>query len=260
MTDLLILGEERPASALVLIHAFPLTSRMYFDVVSALMELQSEHPVVLVDLPGFGDAAFEPHWTITTAMQDLHSRLESQNIRKCIIGGTSMGGYAAFAYSRLYASQVRGLVLSNTKAGADDEKAREAREAYALDVEQRGTAAVIERQLGALLAMDAPVENPHVVEEVRDIIEASEPASIAAALRAMAVREDSTDLLAAISCPTLVISSTEDTLIAPEVTKQIALGVRAASYELINGAGHISPMEAPDIWAALVGTFIGQLD
>lgn len=259
MVSLNILGAGRSAIPIVLMHAFPLTSEMYSDAAHALLIQQSSHPVVLVDLPGFGSAPMQDGWTIAGAMQDLHSALAAKSLRECVIGGTSMGGYAAFAYYRLYSEEVEGLIFSNTKAGADDDKARAGREEYALDVEKRGAQAAIDRQLGALLSKNAPTEKPAVVAKLTAIIESIPPAAIAAALRAMAVRDDSTDLLAQITCPTLVISSDADTLIPPAATKDIALKIEGARYEEIAGAGHLSPLEAPGEWATLVSRFVTQL-
>jgi pimeloyl-ACP methyl ester carboxylesterase len=260
MIELHIVGAGRTAAPIVLIHAFPLSSAMYREAATILTDQISDRSVILVDLPGFGSAQRQAAWTMEGAMRRLHHELGTLGIRECIVGGTSMGGYAAFAYFRLYAEEISGLVFSNTKAEADDEKARAGREDYALDVERRGIEAVIDRQLNALVGETTKRARPERVDELRRSIEATDPHAVAAALRAMAVREDSRELLASVTCPTLVISSSEDTLIPPTVTKQIALSVERSRYEEISDAGHLSPFETPREWASLVAAFVRTLE
>ena len=62
----------------------------------------------------------------------------------------------------------------------------------------------------------------------------------------MAERPDSTDDLPGIDVPTLVITSTGDTLIPQEATSPMAEQVPGARLEVIDGAGHLSNLEAPD--------------
>jgi pimeloyl-ACP methyl ester carboxylesterase len=74
----------------------------------------------------------------------------------------------------------------------------------------------------------------------------------------MAERPDSVPDLAAIDVPTLVITGSEDRLIPPDVTAGIADGVAAAELLRIEGAGHLSNLEASEAFdAALAGVLTG---
>ena len=68
----------------------------------------------------------------------------------------------------------------------------------------------------------------------------------------MAVRPDSTPDLARITVPTLVITGSDDTLIPPDATRPLADGIPGARYEVVQGAGHLSNLEAPDRFNALL--------
>lgn len=224
-----------------------------------LADTLPDRSIVLIDLPGFGEAPRQSGWTISGAMKQLHHELANRNIRDCIVGGTSMGGYAAFAYYRLYSEEIQGLIFSNTKAEADDESAKKGREEYALDVERHGIDAVIKRQLNALVGETTKRSRPDRFRVLQQLIALTDPLAVAAALRAMANRDDSRDLLAQITCPTLVISSSEDTLMPSSVTKAIALGVEGARYEELPDAGHLSPFETPREWKSVVEHFVTNL-
>lgn len=66
---------------------------------------------------------------------------------------------------------------------------------------------------------------------------------------------DVVDRLCEIKCPTLIISGSEDGLVP--ITEQIILrnGIKGSSHVTVNGSGHASMYEYPDVFAALVGGF-----
>jgi pimeloyl-ACP methyl ester carboxylesterase len=74
----------------------------------------------------------------------------------------------------------------------------------------------------------------------------------------MAERPDSVQDLTTIDVPTLVITGSEDRLIPPDVTAGIADGVAGAELLRIEGAGHLSNLEAPEAFdTALAGVLTG---
>jgi 3-oxoadipate enol-lactonase len=258
MISIKFINRGEGSRALVLIHAFPLSSMMYMETASIIAERFPSMPVVLVDMPGFGNAPSSTSWTMAEAMSDLHDQLQAEGITSVIIGGTSMGGYAVFAYYKLFPQQCAGLIFSNTKAEADDEKAKQGREEYAQAVEKGGAVVAVEKQLDALLGSTTKEGNTALYEQVKEWILATDPSAIAAALRAMAAREDSTGLLSSITCPTLVISAEEDTVMKEEAVSAIAKGIKTSVYHRLSSAGHLSPLEVPKEWADFINTFVND--
>ena len=94
-----------------------------------------------------------------------------------------------------------------------------------------------------LLAEDAP---EGLRERVKAMIADQTPHAIAAAALGMAERPDSVPDLPGIDVPTLVITGTADRLIPPDVTAGIAGRVPGAELLRIEGAGHLSNLEAPE--------------
>ena len=80
---------------------------------------------------------------------------------------------------------------------------------------------------------------------VRSLIEDQPAGSIAAAALGMAERPDSTPDLPGIHVPALVVTSSADALIPPEVTSPMAEQIPGAELVIIQGAGHLSNLEAP---------------
>jgi len=161
---------------------------------------------------------------------------------RMVVCGLSMGGYAAFALWRRHRPRVVGLVLANTKAGPDDEAGRERRRALAARLKAEGNGFLVESP-PPLLSEHAP---PQLWQRVKSIIAAQPAEAIASASLGMAERPDSTPDLGGIDVPTLVVTSTADTLIPAEATKPIAAQIPGGRVEVIDGAGHLSNLEAPD--------------
>jgi pimeloyl-ACP methyl ester carboxylesterase len=72
----------------------------------------------------------------------------------------------------------------------------------------------------------------------------------------MAERPDSTPDLAGIDVPTLVVTSTDDTLIAAEISSPMAEQIPGAELSVIQGAGHLSNVEAPGEFNDLLRTHL----
>lgn len=228
---------------LLLIHAFPLDHRMWGD-------LATRPGVVSPDLPGFGgspSAAADEVMTMAAAAQRCREAIDDAGFARVVVAGLSMGGYVAFELWRAIPDRIAGLVLANTRAEADPPEGAQAR---------RDLAARLRREGNVLVDAPPPLlgerAGPAVRERVRGWIADQSPGAIAAAALGMADRPDSTQDLAGIAVPTLVIASDLDVLIPPSVTATIAERVPDGRLATIEGAGHLSNVERPEIFDALV--------
>ena len=87
---------------------------------------------------------------------------------------------------------------------------------------------------------------PDVVAVVEDTLAQAPPATVAWAQRAMAVRPDARSALAMLAAPVTVIMGEEDS-ISPRAEQDLILEVaRHATWVPVAGAGHLTPLEAPD--------------
>lgn len=241
------------ADGILFLHAFPLDARMWAPQRAAFAR---ETKVVAVNLPGFGGtAAAGQVMTMEAAAEKAAVAARRAGLRRAVVCGLSMGGYVALALWRQDPSLVAGLVLANTRADADDEPARERRKALAARLEAEGNG-FLAASPPPLLSDGAP---PALVARVKATIAAQPAASIAAAARGMAARPDSTADLKRIAVPTLVITSSNDTLIPPAITRQLADSVKGARFQTIEGAGHLSNLEAPEAFNALLRAHLARV-
>lgn len=211
-----------------------------------------EPGVLAPDFPGFGTAPMPEGGVLTMriAASAALEALDEADAGRAIVCGLSLGGYAAFELWRQAPERIAGLILANTKAESDTPEAREGRLRLADRVRAEGNVLVAEPP--PLLREEAP---PDLQERVRRWIAAQAPEAIAAAALGLAERPDSRPDLPSIDVPTLVITSDGDRLIPQDVTEPIAEAIPGASLAVIEGAGHLSNVESPDAFTALVRAF-----
>jgi pimeloyl-ACP methyl ester carboxylesterase len=238
----------------LLVHAFPMNHALWQPQLDTLI---GEARLIAPDLRGFG-ASEVPNgpYTMETFADDLAALLDQLQIERVVLAGVSMGGYIAFAFWRRYASRVRALVLSDTRASADTDEARTARESNAQLAETQGARVIADMMLPNLLSATATSE---VQNRVRDIIVGNQPYGIASALRGMALRPDSSDLLPAINVPTLLLVGSEDGLTSPDEMRSLEQRIAGSRLVEVPGAGHLPNFENPDAFNAALREFLRGL-
>ena len=85
------------------------------------------------------------------------------------------------------------------------------------------------------------------------------PTGIAAAWRGMALREDTTDLLPGLSYPSLVIVGAEDVPSPPDEMRSMADKLPGSQFIELEDAGHMTPLEKPDVFKSAVETLLGMI-
>jgi 3-oxoadipate enol-lactonase len=246
-------GDGEP---ILLLHAFPLGLFMWDAQVEALA---ATHRVVRFDARGFGgSAAAGGPLTMERIADDGAALLDHLGIDKAVVGGCSMGGYAAFAFVRRHPQRLAGLVLQDTRAGADTAEARANRATLAAKVLAEGASAAADAFLPRLVGETTHRERPSVLALLRERILATPPQAIASALHGLAARADSRETLPTIAVPTLVLVGAEDVLTPPPEAVTMAAAIPRARLDVIPAAGHLSNLESPDAVNAALRAFLGR--
>jgi len=234
---------------LVLLHAFPFDSRLFDPIRSAVADRVQ---LITPDLRGFGTgpAIGDSDPDLGLLADDLIAQLDAEGIDKAIIGGVSMGGYISLAVLRRYPERVAGLVLADTRSGADDAAALERRRTAAHRADNGDVAPGAE----AIVPLIGECTSAPIRGWLADIVAGVPAATIAWAQRAMAARPDSTEVLAGTSVPVLVVVGELDAITPPEVARVMAATAPEAELVELPGIGHLSSAEDPDGFAdALTG-------
>jgi 3-oxoadipate enol-lactonase len=243
--------------AVLFLHAFPLGMFMWDEQVEALA---ASHRVVRFDARGFGGTPpDEEALTMERIADDAAALLGLLGIEKAVVAGCSMGGYAAFAFARRHPEKLAGLVLQDTRPGADTAEARANRAALAARVLAEGAVAAAEAFLPRLVGETTHRERPRLVARLRERILATSPRGIANALEGLAERADSQPTLASIRVPTLVAVGEEDVLTPPAEARAMAAAIAGSRLEVIPKAGHLSNLEDPHAYTAALRSFLEGL-
>jgi len=229
---------------ILLLHAFPLDSRMWEGHREALEA--AGYTVVAPDLPGEPEATFA-EW--------------ARRVLRFVAGafvpvGVSMGGYLIFELWRQAPERIRALVLADTRATPETPEAREARDQLIGVAGEQGVRAVWERMRGKLLAPGAP---PEAVARAEEIALEQPITSIVATLEAIRDRADSRATLPTIGVPALVLVGEEDTLTPPSAAEEIAAAMPNARLVLFPGCGHLPPLEKPQEFRSALLGFLAEV-
>jgi 3-oxoadipate enol-lactonase len=234
----------------VLLHAFPLCRTMWQSQKAAL---QTEYRLLLPDYRGFGGSSpFDQTPSVDQLALDIKEPV--------VLGGMSMGGYVALAVARQNPTRLRGLVLADTRAEADDAQMKASRDEMFAFIQTNTVLEVIDRMLPKLLSPATRSNRPGVVDDVRRCATALTTAGIVAAWEALRDRPDARPGLANICVPTLVMVGSDDELTTPAVAERLAAGIAGAQLVTIPGAGHLSNMEQPSLFNAALLTFLKSFE
>ncbi len=220
----------------VLLHAFPLARTMWAPQIEAL---QDACLLIVPDLPGFGGSRGFTEAPSLDRMADAVAELldELKVNERVVLGGLSMGGYTALAFVRRHAGRLRGLILADTKAEADDAAGKANRDRLIAFASQNSPRAVLEQMLAKLVGPETMAKRPEVVESIRQIAEGQTSEGIIGALQAMRDRPDSGPSLSAIRVPTLVVVGEQDALTPLAVAESLAARIRGAKLVAHRGGG-----------------------
>lgn len=243
---------------LLMAHGFPFDAQLYDPV---LERLSKRFTCVVPNLRGFGSTKLGangrnqygvPRVKMGRYADDLAilvSEIQCQyKLRgeKIVLCGLSMGGYISLAFVRRRPDWLAGLVFCDSNATPDSPEKARSRMELADSITQLEIQNLADRTIQSVLAPCTIKNKPSVVSAMKEMIMRQSPEAIAAGSRGMAVRSDSTETLAQIEAPTLVLGGQYDALSTPESLDLIAQQIPNATRATIPDAGHVPPMENPD--------------
>lgn len=252
-------GDDEDALPLVLLHAFPLDSRMWDEAGSLV---PGPRAVYAVDLPGSpGHVDTLPGTPSLDVSADLVAgALAEAGIARAVVAGLSMGGYVALALLERHPSLVAGLGLVDTKSVADTPAAAANRLARASRLEESGTLDEVLPDVDTLLGETSRVARSDVRDQVLGWIREQVPAGLAWSQRAMAARPDRTAALHAFAGPVTVVVGDEDTVTPVAVAEEMSIAAGGAPLVVVRGAGHLSAVEDPAAVAAALADLAQRAD
>lgn len=239
----------------VLVHGFANDRTLWEPQVHALA---SRYRLIAPDLRGFGGSSNTDGSGVSMDQyaDDVAMLLHHLDLDAAVVGGISLGGYVALAFALRHPQRALGLVLANTRAGADPPDWGPFREDMVRTVLSRGAEAVVENYGDKPFRPDCAEP---VKERVRRMIRRQPTAGLVSGTRGMAQRPDRTPQLASIAVPTLVIHGTADQYIPVAEAEAMHRAIVGSRYVCLAGAGHLSNVDSADAFNAALDEFLQPL-
>ena len=160
------------------------------------------------------------------------------------LAGHSMGGYIAFEIIRQAPERVAKLALINTQARPDTPEATARRHGQMARAQAGEFHAVLDELFAGFVH---PSRRDHA--DLRQLVhDMGDDIGVDAFIRpqtAVIGRPDSRPTLAAISCPTLVLTGDQDNTIPNSLSVEMADGILGAKLTILANCGHLSQPEQP---------------
>jgi pimeloyl-ACP methyl ester carboxylesterase len=238
----------------VLLHALGVGAGMWSEQARALTD--AGHRVFAPDQRGYGTVPLgtDPP-SLDRAADDVLRMLDLAGTSRVVLAGSSMGGYVAMAFLRRYPDRVAGLALLATRAAADSLAVAAGREALAsMLADQRQ--AVLDKFVPSLLGATT---RRRLLADVTSMVGAVPGETLAWSIRAVAGRLDSASLLLTVDLPSVVIAGAEDELVSADDIHELAAELRGSTLVTIPDAGHLTPLEAPEMVTKVLVDFLGAI-
>jgi len=206
---------------------------------------------VAFDYPGYGES--DPA-SADTSRDDFAATIlgamDTLGIGQAHVCGLSLGGVIAIAMYAAAPKRCVSLILADSFAvhpegAAIHERATKA--SRALTMKQ-----LAEQRTPAILAPGASQE---VRDEVCRTMARIDPDAFRIGTEAVWLA-DQRERTAKVDVPTLVVVGDQDKVTPPALSEELAAAIPGARLQIIAGAGHLTNIEMPDRFNAIVETFI----
>ncbi len=242
------------------LHAFPLDHRMWHRQLPLVEHLR----LVIPDQRGFGQSTGSTPESICQLAHDAVALLDALHVTSpAVVCGVSMGGYVAQHVAVRYPDRVAAVVLVDTKLDGDTDEAKAARADLAERVGRVGQSILADAMIPKLLATSSEARalpgRDEAIELLRQSITSQQVPTIQAALATLAGRPDMNDAMRRVMAPTLLVVGAEDVITPPMCMTAAETVIPNARLLEVPLAGHLVPLERPEIFNAALLEFLKEL-
>lgn len=243
--------------SLLLIAGFDSDSSTWVAMMRSLVQ---QYRVIRFDNRGIGQSsAPDSAYSVKQMADDAIALLDYLNISQIHVAGHSMGGQIAQELTLAHPEKIQSLVLLSSWAKGDD-KLNSLIKLFG-DLTQKLEGALYQRVLLPWLFTDAFYSTPGIMEQLINWIEdypfPATPHGLYHQSRAI-LSSDTSDRLANIHCPTLIMVGKEDILTPVRFSEQLAQGIPHAELAILEQGGHAFVVESADTVAKVILDFLAK--
>jgi len=235
----LAVEKQGGGDALVMVHGLGGTSNSYTPIIGPLSRFFT---IIRFDLEGSGRSPRAGDLSIPGFTADLLAVMAAHDVGSAHLVGHSMGTMICQHAAAAHPDKVRSLVLLGPLA-EPPEAARQAMRDRAGKARGEGMAAVAETLVVAATSAESRAHRPAAIALVRELLMRQDAENYARTCEALAVSRAAD--LAAIRCPTLLLTGDEDGVAPPPAVRKLAKSIAGAELRIFAGCGHWTPVEKP---------------
>ena len=212
------------------------------------------HRCVAWDQPGYGAAPLVDPYDFAQVTKALRDEIREP----AVLVGHSMGGMVAQETYARYPDAISALVLSFTSPAfpASGDFADQFVAARVGPLDQGRSMAEIAAAL--MPKMRGTRSDAQGLELAQRVMAGIAPQTYRKAVRLL-TSFDRRDNLANIRVPTLVVAGSDDLVAPPAILERMAKHIPGAEYVLLEGCGHLGPMDQPEAFNTVVERFLDRL-
>jgi pimeloyl-ACP methyl ester carboxylesterase len=253
----LVYDDHGIGDVIVFIHGQPFNRSMWDD---QLQEFSKTNRLIIPDLRGYGESiTTDPIVLLDELALDIIYLLNELNIHKAVFVGLSMGGQIALEVYRLAPHLVKGLVLADTDARAENAASYLNRKELAIKLLIYGMEKYTAENIGQYLCENTFATKQEVVDHLSRMMINTSAAGAAAVQFGRAERRDHSGILANIDFPTLIIVGDQDVFTPVVTAEYMRSRINDAELAIVENAGHMPNMEQPEQFNQLLRDYLNKI-
>lgn len=212
-----------------------------------------------IDLPGHGKSDNFGYVHSMELMADsVRAVLKQERIRKVIIVGHSMGGYAGIAFAEMYPDMMKGLVMYFSSASADS-KEKQADRNRAIQLVERNPKTVVKNSIPLLFTENNSTKYKSTIAVLVKRAQKMGVQNIIAALGGMRDRDDREIVLKFAPYPICFIAGELDPVIPVELLKHQSTIPKDSNMVILPKTGHMGFIENKKKSFLAVKSFVNKV-
>jgi pimeloyl-ACP methyl ester carboxylesterase len=241
--------------AVVLLHGF-LGSADSWD--SLRTALAKHFKVICIDLPGHGQSdCFGYVHNMELMAQAVKAVTDNLHLKKYVLIGHSMGGYASLAFAELFPDYIRGLCLFHSTAYADSEQKKKDRD-KAIRAVKNSYPIYVRATIHNLFNTKNLKHLKKEISSTQQIARKTSKRGVVAALEGMKNRQSRDVVLHFADYPILFIVGKYDNLLPMQSLLDQANLTKQKHVLLLENSGHMGFLEEPVICIKHIKRFIRE--
>jgi len=227
----------------VFLHGYCETSNVWNEL---RPQLSKKFRIITIDLPGFGESPpLKYEFSLEDVAKDIKDFLKSIGLKKYVLIGHSMGGYAALSFAKLYEDLLLGLGLFHSNVFEDDKEKKDNRTKLMDFIRENGVKSFIKTFIPSLFYKENINALKDTILNLKKSADQTHAESIIQYARAMRDRKGSEKFLEHFSKPVMFIIGEEDISVPLHKSLEQISIPRNVHVLRLTGTGHMGMFEKP---------------